>query len=411
MDAEIEGMLRRKYVSLLPAMGEAERRRWAAVEARALGRGGISTVARATGMSRDTIRAGLRELDDPSHASLLVSGRTRRPGAGRRRATEVQPTLREALDRLVSPATRGDPMSALRWTSKSAPKLAAELTAQGFVVTPPTIGSILKALGYSLQSTRKTREGGDHPDRDAQFQHIHDRVAAMQEAGQPVISVDCKKKELIGSFKNAGREQQPIGEPETVNVYDFPDLAEGKAIPYGVYDVSRNEAWVSVGTNHETAQFAVNTIGQWWRRMGKKQYPMATELLITADGGGSNGSRNRAWKKNLQRLADRTGLILHVSHLPPGTSKWNKIEHRLFSQITLNWRGRPLETLEVVVQLIANTRTTTGLRVKAAADQRTYKTKIKVSDEEMKQIKLTKEAFHGEWNYTIRPTPSDGRND
>jgi len=411
MDGEIEGVLRRKYESLLPAMHEAERRRWAAAEARALGRGGISTVSRATGMSRDTIRTGLRELDDPAHASLLASGRTRRPGAGRRPATEVQPSLREALDRLVNPATRGDPMSALRWTSKSAPKLAAELAAQGFVVTPPTIGSILKALGYSLQSTRKTKEGGDHPDRDAQFQHIHDRVEAMQAAGQPVISVDCKKKELLGSFKNGGREQQPIGEPEAVNVYDFPDLAEGKAIPYGVYDVTRNEAWVSVGTDHETARFAVNTIGQWWRRMGKKHYPTATELLITADGGGSNGSRNRAWKKNLQRLADRTGLILHVSHLPPGTSKWNKIEHRLFSQITLNWRGRPLETLEVVVQLIANTRTTTGLRVKASADHRTYKTKIKVTDEEMKQIKLSKDAFHGEWNYTIRPTVSDSVND
>ena len=407
MPAPVEDSLRRKYESLAPILPEAARRHWAAAEARALGRGGISAVARATGLTRDTIRVGLRELDDPDHQALIATGRARRPGAGRPSALENHPGLDDALERLVNPATRGDPMSALRWTSKSTTTLAAELTAQGFAVTADTVGTILKARHYSLQSTRKRLEGGDHPDRDAQFLHIQRRVAAMQAAGQPIVSVDCKKKELIGRFKNQGREWQPAGEPEAVNVYDFPDLADGKAIPYGVYDVTRNEGWVSVGTDHDTGEFAVNTLQEWWRRMGRSRYRAAKELLITADGGGSNGSRNRAWKKHLQCFTDRTGLVVHVCHLPPGTSKWNKIEHRLFGQITLNWRGRPLETLEVVVQLIANTTTATGLRVKAAADQKPYPTKIKVSDAEMAQINLSKETFHGEWNYTIRPRSSD----
>lgn len=387
-------------------MGEAERRRWCALEAEALGRGGISAVSRATGLSRDTIRVGLRELDDPESARLLATGRARRAGAGRPAAAQTQEGLEAALDRLVSPVTRGDPMSALRWTSKSTAKLAEELAIEGFSVTANTVGALLKAQNYSLQAPRKLREGGDHPDRDAQFRYIRQRVRQMQRKGQPVVSVDCKKKELIGPFRNGGREYQPSGEPIAVNVYDFPNLADGKAIPYGVYDVTRNEGWVSVGIDHDTAEFAVRSIQEWWRRMGRARYKDATKLLVTADGGGSNGARNRLWKRELQRLADVTGLDVVVSHLPPGTSKWNKIEHRLFSQITLNWRGRPLETLEVVVQLIANTTTGTGLRVKAAADQKQYKTKIKVTDAEMKNINLSKDDFHGEWNYVIRSNRS-----
>ncbi|MBP6833889.1 MAG: ISAzo13 family transposase [Deltaproteobacteria bacterium] len=398
-----EELIQEKYGSLAPAFNEAALRLWAATEARALGHGGIATVARATGLSRNTVMAGLRELDDPTHRDRLASGRVRRPGAGRKPLTTLQPDLGGALDRLVSPATRGDPMSPLRWTSKSPEKLAVELKAEGFKVGADTVASLLKAQGYSLQGTRKTKEGGDHPDRDAQFRHIATEVTRMQAAEQPVISVDCKKKELIGEFKNAGREWQPVGQPEAVNVYDFPDMADGKAIPYGVYDVTRNEGWVSVGIDHDTAEFAVGTIRQWWRRMGKPRYQGATSLLVTADGGGSNGTRNRLWKSELQRLADDTGLTIHVSHLPPGTSKWNKIEHRLFGQITTNWRGKPLVTLEAVVGLIANTTTKTGLKVRAAADQKSYPTGRKVTDEEMAALALTRSDFHGEWNYSITP--------
>jgi hypothetical protein len=294
-------------------------------------------------------------------------------------------------------------MSALRWSSKSTETLATELRAEGFGVSADVVGELLKAQGYSLQSTRKTLEGGDHPDRDAQFQHIAAQVAAFQKADQPVISVDCKKKELVGEFKNGGREWQPKGQPEAVNVYDFVDDALFKAIPYGVYDVTRNEGWVSVGIDHDTAEFAVHSIRQWWQRMGKKRYAEATALYVTADGGGSNGSRNRLWKQEMQRLADDTGMTIHVSHLPPGTSKWNKIEHRLFSQITINWRGKPLRTLEAVVGLIANTTTRTGLKVRAAADQKRYKTGRKISDAEMKELALIKDDFHGDWNYSFTP--------
>lgn len=403
MDADAEQLIRGKFDSLAASFNEASLRLWAAAEARSLGRGGIATVARATGLSRNTVMAGLRELDDPTHEARLASGRVRRPGGGRPRATTLQPELGDALERLVSPATRGDPMSPLRWTSKSTEKLAAELTAEGFKISADTVASLLKAQGYSLQGTHKTREGGDHPDRDAQFRHIADEVTRMQAAGQPVVSVDCKKKELVGAFKNAGREWQPAGTPEAVNVYDFPDMADGKAIPYGVYDVTRNEGWVSVGVDHDTAEFAVGTIRQWWRRMGQPRYKGATSLLVTADGGGSNGVRNRLWKSELQRLADDTGLTLHVCHLPPGTSKWNKIEHRLFGQITMNWRGKPLVSLETVVGLIANTTTTTGLKVRAAADQKTYRTGKRITDEEMKALALTRNDFHGDWNYTITP--------
>jgi hypothetical protein len=282
-------------------------------------------------------------------------------------------------------------------------KLAAELQGEGFAVSPNTVGTMLKAQGYSLQAPRKTLEGGDHPDRDAQFQHISTRTLAMQAAEQPVVSVDCKKKELVGEFKNGGREWQPAGHPEAVNVYDFVSDALFKVSPYGIYDVTRNEGWVSVGIDHDTAEFAVSSIRQWWRRMGKARYPAATRLYVTADGGGSNGSRNRLWKRELQRLADDTGLEIEVSHLPPGTSKWNKIEHRLFSQITLNWRGKPLSTLEAVVSLIAATKTSTGLKVKAAADQKIYRTGIKISKQEMKELNLVKSEVLGDWNYVIKP--------
>ncbi len=387
-------------------MSEAMTRLWAAAEARSLGHGGIACVMRATGLVRDTIAAGLRELDDPDHLALLAAGRVRRPGGGRKALTTTQPALTAALEALVDPATRGDPMSPLRWTSKSAEKLAQELTAQGLSVSADTVGTLLKTQGYSLQAPRKTLEGGDHPDRDAQFQHIAAQTQAFQADEQPVISVDCKKKELVGEFKNGGREWQPKGHPEAVNVYDFPSDALFKAIPYGVYDVTRNEGWVSVGIDHDTAEFAVSAIRQWWRRMGQAKYPAATRLYITADGGGSNGSRNRLWKQQLQRLADDTGLEITVSHLPPGTSKWNKIEHRLFSQITLNWRGKPLTTLEAVVSLIAATRTTTGLKVKAVVDQKTYRVGIKITDAQMVELVLLKDDFHGEWNYTIKPRAS-----
>jgi len=396
-------MLRTKFEALAPSMSEVGQRLWAAVEARALGRGGVAVVARATGLRRARIVAGVRDLDDPTHATLRASGRVRRPGAGRPSATAFQPGLLAALDRLVEPTTRGDPMSALRWTSKSKTKLATELTAQGFLVSPNTVGALLHQQRYSLQAPRKLLEGGDHPDRDAQFRHLQARVAALQAAGQPVVSVDCKKKELVGTFQTGGQEWQPQGQPVPVNVYDFVSDAVCKVSPYGVYDVTRNEGWVSVGTDHDTARFAVNSIREWWRRMGRQRYAAATEILITADGGGSNSSRGRLWKLELQRFADRTGLTVHVCHLPPGTSKWNKIEHRLFSQITLNWRGRPLETLEIVVQLIAHTRTDTGLRVRAAADEKPYPTKVKVSDQTMRELRLVRDDFHGNWNYSLLP--------
>jgi hypothetical protein len=403
MMAEDEASIGEKFRVLVHTLGEAQTRLWAATEARSWGRGGVSAVARATGLSRTTITTGLKELDDPSHPAHLATGRARRPGAGRKPITETQPRLVEALENLVAPATRGDPMSSLRWSSKSTAKLAAELKNQGFVVDASTVASLLKAQGYSLQATHKTYEGGDHPDRDAQFQHIAAQVRQFQEAGQPVLSVDCKKKELVGEFKNGGREWQPKGHPEGVNVYDFIDDALFKAIPYGVYDVTRNEGWVSVGIDHDTAEFAVATIRQWWRRMGRTRYRQATSLYLTADGGGSNGSRNRLWKKELQRLANDTGLSIQVSHLPPGTSKWNKIEHRLFGQITTNWRGKPLRTLEAVVGLIAGTTTETGLRVRAVADQKPYPTGRKVSDAEMEALEMTRNPFHGEWNYIIMP--------
>ena len=329
--------------------------------------------------------------------------KVRRPGGGRTPLEEQNPELVAALEALVDPVTRGDPESPLRWTSKSTRKLAEELFAQGYQLSPQKVGQLLNASGYSLQSNQKTLEGSAHPDRNAQFEFINDRVDSHQARGEPVISVDTKKKELVGDFKNGGREWQPGGAPVPVRVHDFIDKDLGKAIPYGVYDIGLNTAWVSVGVDHDTAEFAVESIGQWWRNMGKKAYPDATELLITADGGGSNGTRCRLWKVDLQRLADRTGLTIGVSHFPPGTSKWNKIEHRLFCHITENWRGRPLVDHETVVQLIGSVRTSSGLTVRAQLDTRSYQTGISIADAQMEQLNLVPECFHGDWNYTIKP--------
>jgi len=391
-------MIRQKYQALLPNMDERMRRLWAAAEAKALGWGGIAGVAEATGLARNTITAGLRDLQQP-----LPAGRVRRPGGGPKPLTVTDPGLAEALDRLVDPVTRGHPESPLRWTCKSTSQLAEELTTQGHPVSARTVAALLRQAGYSLQGCRKTKEGGKHPDRNAQFLFIHDSVLRLQKRRQPVISVDTKKKELVGEYKNAGQEWQPAGQPEEVKVYDFPDRQLGKAVPYGVYDLCNNEGWVSVGVNHDTAQFAVASIGHWWAEMGQKRFPRAKELLITADGGGSNAYKNRLWKVTLQGLADQTGLWLHVSHLPPGTSKWNKIEHRLFWHISTNWRGRPLTSYEVIVKLIASTTTSTGLVARAALDPEHYETGIEVSDEELAKVNLERHEFHGEWNYSIAP--------
>ena len=401
-------MIQTKYRALAGYLNEVTLRIWSATEAQALGRGGVSTVARATGMSRTTIHAGLKELRSapPSDAPGDHSHRLRAKGAGRKRLTAKDGTLLNDLDALVDPATRGDPQSPLRWTCKSAPRLAKELTERGHSVSRRTVCSLLAQLGYSLQSTRKTREGGKHPDRDAQFQHIASQVALYQTAGDPVISVDTKKKELIGDFKNAGQEWQPHGKPEEVRVYDFIDLELGKVAPYGVYDLTANQGWVSVGIDHDTAEFAVESIRRWWREMGKPLYPKAQRLLITADCGGSNGYRVRLWRLQLQNLADELGMTIQVCHFPPGTSKWNKIEHRMFCHITQNWRGRPLLSRKVVVNLIGNTTTTVGLRIQAKLDENTYEAGIKVSDRELAQMTIERDEFHGEWNYKISPHES-----
>lgn len=392
--------IRKKFEALSGVMDERVRRLWAGVEAEC-SEGGIAAVERATGLSRTTIRAGRDELRAGVSSGDVV--KVRRPGGGRTPLEEQNPELVAALEALVDPVTRGDPESPLRWTSKSTRKLAEELFAQGYQLSPQKVGQLLNASGYSLQSNQKTLEGSAHPDRNAQFEFINDRVDSHQARGEPVISVDTKKKELVGDFKNGGREWQPGGAPVPVRVHDFIDKDLGKAIPYGVYDIGLNTAWVSVGVDHDTAEFAVESIGQWWRNMGKKAYPDATELLITADGGGSNGTRCRLWKVELQRLADRTGLTIGVSHFPPGTSKWNKIEHRLFCHITENWRGRPLVDHETVVQLIGAVRTSSGLSVKAHLDTRSYQTGISIADAQMEQLNLVPECFHGDWNYTIRP--------
>jgi len=399
----IEG-IRQKFLALAPVMGERMRRQWAAAEAAALGQGGISAVAEATDLAWNTIKAGMRELDHrAAHPDEPVGDRIRRGGAGRKPLAETDPQLLEALDALVDPLTRGDPESPLRWTCKSTAKLAEELTRQNHPVSDRTVAALLKQAGYSLQANRKTREGNQHPERNAQFEHINAQVVTFHKGRQPVISVDTKKKELVGDFKNGGREWRPKGMPENVRVHDFKDKQLGKAIPYGIYDLASNEGWVSVGITHDTAQFAVSSIRRWWTEMGVARFPRARKLMITADGGGSNSSRSRLWKVALQELADELGLPLYVCHFPPGTSKWNKIEHRLFSFITNNWRGRPLTSVQTIVELIGNTTTDTGLVVRAALDDTDYETGIKVTDEQLAHLKLERSEFHGDWNYTIRP--------
>jgi hypothetical protein len=390
-------------------LDERGRRTWAATEARALGWGGVSHVAEATGLARNTIAAGLKELEGgerPGHADVPVEPgrrRVRRPGAGRKKLTETAPRLLEALEALVNPATRGDPMSPLRWTCKSTDSLAETLSRQGHPASARTVARLLRQMDYSLQSTRKVNEGRSHPDRDRQFGYISRQTRAFQQRGQPVVSVDTKKKELIGEYHNAGREWQPRGHPERVNVHDFRDPDVPKAVPYGVYDVTANAAWVNVGTDHDTPEFAVQSIRTWWRHMGRRMYPKAHELLIMADCGGSNGYRARAWKHELQKLANDVGLRISVCHFPPGTSKWNKIEHRLFCHITQNWRGRPLVDHEVVVSLIGSTRTKAGLKVKARLDPRSYEKGVKVTDEQLADVRVRPARFHGEWNYSIAP--------
>jgi hypothetical protein len=396
-----EDVVRKKYEALSPLMDERMRRCWAGIEAESLGEGGITIVERATGMSRTTIRAGRDELRGGIDNAGVVQ--VRRPGGGRPRLEELNPGLITDLESLVEPVTRGDPESPLRWTAKSTRKLAAELTELGTPISPQKVGELLFLMGYRLQAVQKTREGTEHPDRNAQFEFINDRAEAYQARNAPVISVDTKKKELVGDFANAGREWQPIGEPVPVRVHDFIDKDLGKVIPYGVYDLARNEGWVNVGIDHDTPEFAVASIKRWWSQMGRKVYEKATELLITADAGGSNAYRSRVFKTELQAFADQTGLTIGVSHFPPGTSKWNKIEHRMFCHITENWRGRPLVDHETVVQLIGATRTSTGLRIKAKLDERSFPKGVEVTDEELAEVNLIREAFHGEWNYTIAP--------
>jgi hypothetical protein len=402
-----------KYRALSGRLDEATLRLWVAAEARSLGRGGVSLVAKAAGVSRTTIYAGLAEIEAASKgsgeqpaastAASEAARRVRAAGGGRRKLTEVDAGLLDALDALVEPTSRGDPMSPLRWTCKSTTRLAHELSLMGHAVSQRTVCALLVRLNYSLQSVRKTREGSHNPDRDAQFHHIAKATAQFQRQRQPVISVDTKKKELIGDFKNAGREWRPAGDPEQVRVHDFIDAELGKVSAYGVYDLTANEGWVSVGIDHDTAEFAVQSIRRWWFEMGRPLYPRAKRLLITADCGGSNGYRVKLWRLQLQHLADEIGLTVQVCHLPPGTSKWNKIEHRMFCHITNNWRGRPLLTRQTVVQLIGSVTTEQGLRVRAALDENSYDAGIKVTDDELAAMVIERDEFHGEWNYRIRP--------
>jgi len=401
--------IRDKYATLSAMMNERMRRRWAACEALAMGRGGISAVARAAGVSPNTIRRGILEIETelPELAASLEAPerqRIRRPGAGRRRLTEQDRSLMRDLKKLLEPVTRGDPTRPLLWTSKSTRHLAAELQRQGHEVSHMTVARLLAELDYRLQANRKTREGASHPDRDAQFHYINRKVEAFQRRGQPAISVDTKKRELVGDFKNPGREWRPQGQPEAVRVHDFRDPQQGVAVLYGVYDLNRNHGWMSVGIDHDTAEFAVATIRRWWRRMGQRAYPRAQELLITADAGGSNGSRSRLWKLGLQKLANDSGLTITVCHFPPGTSKWNKIEHRMFCHVTENWRGRPLVSHAVIVNLIGHTKTRKGLHIKAALDQGRYENGVKVSDQQFATINLNPQSFHGDWNYKIGPS-------
>jgi transposase len=402
-EENIVAIIREKYQALKSILNERQRRLWAAMEAKVLGHGGQTLVQKATGLSRRTLYEGLQELKPfPDGQDTRVKG-SRHQGGGRQRLAVKDTQLLSDLDTLVEPTSRGDPATPRRWTCKSLTPWADELKKQGHPISRQKVSELLQALGYSLQGARKGKEGGSNPDRDAQFNYINERVKAFQQRGQPVISIDTKKKELVGEFQNKGREWRPQGCPEKVQVYDFIDKDLGKVNPYGVYDLSANEGWVNVGTDHNTAEFAVESIRRWGRTMGHARYPQATELLITADGGGSNGSRNRLWKVRLQTLADELGLRISVCHFPPGTSKWNKIEHRMFSYIRMNWRGRPLVNLETVVNLIANTTTEKGLKIQADLDDTVYPTGLKVSDQELEAINLKKADFHGEWNYSISP--------
>jgi hypothetical protein len=401
---DIESAVRERYKNLEWALDERLRRLFAASEAKAIGHGGIALVWKATGVARGSIQQGLKELVERPEGMDSSSRRIRRVGAGRKTTVTDDAALLAALESLVEPGTRGDPESPLRWTCKSLRQLATELGTQGHRVSHTSIGGLLKQLGYSLQGNRKTLEGAAHPDRNSQFEYINARVEDALSQGQPVISVDTKKKELVGQFKNSGKEWRPEGDPEKVNVYDFVDKELGRANPYGVYDLANNAGWVSVGTDHDTASFAVATIRRWWLAMGSPLYPDVKELLITADGGGSNGSRVRLWKLELQQLSDDLGIPIRVSHFPPGTSKWNKIEHRLFSHISMNWRGQPLVSHEVIVNLIAATTTRKGLQVRAELDSNPYPKGIKVTDEEFAAIRIVRDEFHGEWNYTILPS-------
>lgn len=397
--------LNKKFREISSQLNERSRRQWAASESLAIGRGGIAAVSKATGIARSTINIGIREIDyQRKHPKAKIRNRVRRPGGGRKPITTVDPRIQKLLERLVAPSTRGHPMSHLRWTSKSTRNLSTELKRLHHHASDRTVARLLKVSGYSLQANRKTKEGKQHKDRNEQFEFINKKVTNYIRRGQPVISIDTKKKELVGQYRNGGREWCPQGNPEIVKSHDFPEKGVGKAVPYGIYDIGRNEGWVSVGIDHDTAEFATASIARWWREMGIKRYPKATSLMITADAGGSNSSRTRLWKTSLQGLADKTGLSIRISHFPPGTSKWNKIEHRLFCYITKNWRGRPLTSYQVVVNLISNTSTSKGLTVKAVLDTNFYKPGIKITDKEMETVKMQKDNFHGEWNYTIQPS-------
>mgnify|MGYP002633938421 CR=1 FL=1 len=399
MNTNLREQIGRKYTALKEHLDEKSRRLWAGTEARELGHGGATVVSDATGIALSAVRRGLQEVSSGD----VLADRVRRPGGGRKKLIDHDPELVVALRALVEPATRGDPESALCWTSKSTRKLSMELGARGRKVSPSTVGRLLKSMGFTLQRTRKTEDGRNHIDRDAQFHYINDKVREFHGSNDPAISVDTKKKELVGNFANGGEEWRPSGAPLRVKVHDFPSDADGKAVPYGVYDIGRNEGWVSVGISKDTAEFSTNTIEAWWRGMGEAIYPDATRLLVTADCGGSNGNRLRLWRLELQKLADATGLKITVCHFPSGTSKWNKIEHRMWSQVTRNWRGRPLTSFAVIVRLIGATTTTRGLKINAKLDERTYANGTKVTDKQLEAVQLRRHEFHGEWNYTITP--------
>jgi len=399
-EAHVVEWIRTKYIDLVTELDERGRRRWAAIEARSLGRGGIAAVAEATGISDRTIRTGIKELESGVEVS---PDRQRGAGGGRKKRKAEQPLLVTSLEEMISPTTRGEPTNPLRWTCKSTRTLAVELRNIGFDVGPSTIRELLSDLGYSLQGNRKTREGKQHPDRDAQFEHINSRVKARKRRGDPALSVDTKKKEILGNKSNRGKTYEPKGKPRQTDTHDFPDKKKGKVVPYGVYDIHRNEAIMSIGISGDTAEFAVAAIRLWWKKLGKKQYRSRKRMLVTADSGGSNSARSRLWKLELQRLADETGMIIEVCHYPPGTSKWNRIEHRLFCHITRNWQGVPLETREIVVSSIGNTRTKTGLEVHAWLDENIYETGIKVTDQQLESCIIKRCQFHGDWNYEIHP--------